>query len=165
MSGLPPNPHPLEPKQGIMNPVKALENHGQAVWLDFLARGFVAKGELKKLIDTDGVKGVTSNPSIFEKAIGSSDEYDEPISHALKSGDLSVAALFEHLAVEDIQHAADVLRPVYDHLNGHDGFVSLEVSPYLAMDTKATIAEAERLSKEVDRGNLMVKVPATPQGL
>ncbi|WP_213769478.1 bifunctional transaldolase/phosoglucose isomerase [Bradyrhizobium sp. dw_78] len=148
-----------------MNPVKALENHGQAVWLDFLARGFVAKGDLKKLIDTDGVKGVTSNPSIFEKAIGSSDEYDAPIGQALKRGDRPVAELFEHLAVEDIQHAADVLRPVYDHLKGHDGFVSLEVSPYLAMDTKATIAEAEQLWKEVDRKNLMVKVPATAPGL
>jgi transaldolase / glucose-6-phosphate isomerase len=148
-----------------MNPVKALENHGQAVWLDFLARGFVAKGDLKKLIDTDGVKGVTSNPSIFEKAIGSSDEYDGAIGKALKKGDRPVADLFEHLAVEDIQHAADVLRPVYDHLNGNDGFVSLEVSPYLAMDTKATIVEAERLWKEVDRKNLMVKVPGTQQGL
>ncbi len=148
-----------------MNPVKALENHGQAVWLDFLARGFVAKGELKKLIDTDGVKGVTSNPSIFEKAIGSSDEYDVAIGHALKKGDRPVAELFEHLAIEDIQRAADVLRPVYDHLNGDDGFVSLEVSPYLAMDTKATIAEAERLWKDVSRKNLMVKVPATPEGL
>ena len=148
-----------------MNPVKALENHGQAVWLDFLARGFVAKGDLKKLIDTDGVKGVTSNPSIFEKAIGSSDEYDGPIGHALKKGDRPVAELFEHLAVEDIQHAADVLRPVYDHLKGEDGFVSLEVSPYLAMDTKGTVAEAERLWKAVHRDNLMVKVPATPEGL
>jgi transaldolase/glucose-6-phosphate isomerase len=148
-----------------MNPVKALENHGQAVWLDFLARGFVAKGDLKKLIDSDGVKGVTSNPSIFEKAIGSSDEYDSPIGQALKSGDRPVAELFEHLAIEDIQHAADVLRPVYDHLHGHDGFVSLEVSPYLAMDTKATIVEAERLWKEVSRKNLMVKVPATQAGL
>ena len=148
-----------------MNPVKALESHGQAVWLDFLARGFVAKGDLKKLIDSDGVKGVTSNPSIFEKAIGSSDEYDAPIGQALKTGDRPVAALFEHLAVEDIQHAADVLRPVYDELKGHDGFVSLEVSPYLALDTKGTIVEAERLWKEVDRTNLMVKVPATAQGL
>jgi len=165
MSGLPPNPHPLEPKQDIMNPVKALENHGQAVWLDFLARGFVAKGDLKKLIDTDGVKGVTSNPSIFEKAIGSSDEYDGPIGSALKKGDRPVADLFEHLAVEDIQHAADVLRPVYDEMKGHDGFVSLEVSPYLATDTKGTIAEAMRLWKDVHRKNLMVKVPATPEGL
>jgi transaldolase / glucose-6-phosphate isomerase len=156
---------PAQTEQGIMNPVKALENHGQAVWLDFLARGFVTKGDLQKLIDSDGVKGVTSNPSIFEKAIGSSDEYDAPIGQALKSGDRPVAELFEHLAIEDIQHAADVLRPVYDHLHRHDGFVSLEVSPYLAMDTKATIAEAERLWKEVSRKNLMVKVPATPQGL
>ena len=148
-----------------MNPVKALENHGQAVWLDFLARGFVAKGDLKQLIDTDGVKGVTSNPSIFEKAIGSSDEYDGAIGSALKKGDRPVADLFEHLAVEDIQHAADVLRPVYDELKGQDGFVSLEVSPYLAMDTKGTIAEAERLWKDVKRKNLMVKVPATPEGL
>src|SRR5580698_669067 len=148
-----------------MNPVKALENHGQSVWLDFLARGFVAKGDLQKLIDRDGVKGVTSNPSIFEKAIGSSDEYDGAIGHALKKGDRPVAELFEQVAVEDIQHAADVLRPVYDQLKGDDGFVSLEVSPYLAMDTKGTIAEAERLWKEVDRRNLMVKVPATPEGL
>jgi len=148
-----------------MNPVKALENHGQAVWLDFLARGFVAEGDLKKLIDTDGVKGVTSNPSIFEKAIGSSDEYDGAIGHALKKGDRPVADLFEHLAVEDIQHAADVLRPVYDAFKGNDGFVSLEVSPYLAMDTKGTIAEAMRLWKDVHRKNLMVKVPATPEGL
>src|SRR3982075_271756 len=148
-----------------MNPVKALENHGQAVWLDFLARGFIANGDLKQLIDTDGVKGVTSNPSIFEKAIGSSDEYDGAIGSALKKGDRSVADLFEHVAVEDIQHAADVLRPVYDQLKGDDGFVSLEVSPYLAMDTKATIAEAKRLWKNVKRKNLMVKVPATPEGL
>jgi transaldolase/glucose-6-phosphate isomerase len=148
-----------------MNPVKALENHGQAVWLDFLARGFVAKGDLKKLIDSDGVKGVTSNPSIFEKAIGSSDEYDAPIGKALKGGDRPVADLFEALAIEDIQHAADVLRPVYDALDGKDGFVSLEVSPYLAMDTKGTIAEAERLWSDVKRKNLMVKVPATAEGL
>ena len=148
-----------------MNPVKALEQHGQSVWLDFLARGFVVKGDLKGLIDNDGVKGVTSNPSIFEKAIGSSNEYDGAIGKALKSGDRAVAELFEHLAVEDIQHAADVLRPVYDRLHGADGFVSLEVSPYLAMDTKGTIAEAKRLWKHVDRKNLMVKVPATQEGL
>jgi len=148
-----------------MNPVKALENHGQSVWLDFLARGFVANGDLKKLIDQDGVKGVTSNPSIFEKAIGSSDEYDGAIGKALKSGDRPVAELFEELAVADIQHAADVLRPVYDALDGKDGFVSLEVSPYLATDTKATITEARRLWKDVRRKNLMIKVPGTPEGL
>jgi transaldolase / glucose-6-phosphate isomerase len=156
---------PLPTEKGIMNPVKALEEHGQAVWLDFLARGFVANGDLRKLIDSDGVKGVTSNPSIFEKAIASSDEYDSPIGRALKSGDRPVAELFEELAIEDIQHAADVLRPVYDRVGRRDGYVSLEVSPYLANDTKATIAEAERLWKRVSRKNLMVKVPATPEGL
>src|SRR4051812_47258978 len=148
-----------------MNPVKELEKHGQAVWLDFLARGFIAKGDLKRLIDTDGVKGVTSNPSIFEKAIGSSDEYDAPIGKALKRGDRSVADLFEAVAVEDIQNAADVLRPVYHRLKGGDGYVSLEVSPYLAMDTGETVTEARRLWKDVNRKNLMVKVPATPDGL
>ncbi len=148
-----------------MNPVKALEQHGQAVWLDFLARGFVAKGDLQRLIDEDGVKGVTSNPAIFEKAIGSSDEYDAPIAKALKTGDRSPTQLFETLAVEDIRNAADVLRPVYDRFDGNDGFVSLEVSPYLAMDTNGTIAEAEHLWKAVDRKNLMIKVPATEPGL
>src|SRR3954464_13542761 len=148
-----------------MNPVKALEEHGQSVWLDFLASAFVVGGELKKLIDRDGVKGVTSNPSIFEKAIGSSDEYDSAIGHALKTANRPVAQLFEQVAVEDIQHAADVLRPVYDQLGGKDGFVSLEVSPYLALDTQATIVEAERLWSEVKRRNLMVKVPATAEGL
>jgi len=152
-------------EQGIMNPVKALEQRGQSVWLDFLARGFVVKGDLKKLIDNDGVKGVTSNPSIFEKAIGSSSEYDGAIAAALKSGDRPVAELFELLAVEDIQLAADVLRPVHDRLKAADGFVSLEVSPYLALDTKGTIAEAKRLWKQVNRKNLMVKVPATSEGL
>jgi transaldolase/glucose-6-phosphate isomerase len=156
---------PLKQNKGVMNPVKALEEHGQSVWLDFLARGFVAGGDLKKLVDRDGVKGVTSNPSIFEKAIGSSDEYDSAIGHALKKGDRPVAQLFEQVAVEDIQHAADVLRPVYDQLGGKDGFVSLEVSPSLALDTQATIVEAERLWNEVKRRNLMVKVPATAEGL
>ncbi|HET7490361.1 MAG TPA: bifunctional transaldolase/phosoglucose isomerase [Bradyrhizobium sp.] len=148
-----------------MNSVKALEKHGQAVWLDFLARGFIAKGELKKLIDAEGVKGVTSNPSIFEKAIASSDEYDGAIATTLKKADRPVADLFEYLAVEDIRNAADVLRPVYDRLNGEDGFVSIEVSPYLAADTKGTIAEARRLWKDIRRNNLMVKVPATEEGL
>ncbi len=148
-----------------MNPVKALQQHGQAVWLDFLARGFIAKGDLKRLIDNDGVRGVTSNPAIFEKAIGSSDEYDSAIAQALKQHDRPIIELYEHLAIEDIRHAADVLRPTYDQLKGADGFVSLEVSPYLAMDTQGTIAEAERFWNEVDRKNLMIKVPATAEGL
>lgn len=148
-----------------MNPVKALQNHGQSVWLDFLARGFTTKGDLKRLVDDDGVRGVTSNPAIFEKAIGGSDEYDDAIAAAVDGADRSVTDLYETLAIEDIQQAADVLRPVYDQLGGTDGFVSFEVSPYLAHDTKATIAEAERLWHAVDRKNLMIKVPATPEGL
>jgi transaldolase/glucose-6-phosphate isomerase len=148
-----------------MNSIKDLQKHGQAVWLDFLARNFIAKGDLKSLIDKDGVRGVTSNPSIFEKAIGGSDEYDSAIATLLKMQDRSVGDLYEALAIEDIQHAADVLRPVYDQLDGHDGYVSLEVSPYLARDTAGTIAEAERLWREVDRKNLMIKVPGTPEGL
>ncbi len=148
-----------------MNPIKDLQKHGQAVWLDFLARNFIAKGDLKVLIDKDGVRGVTSNPSIFEKAIGGSDEYDQAVAALLKERDRSVGNLYEALAIEDIQRAADVLRPVYDELDGHDGYVSLEVSPYLARDTAGTITEAERLWREVGRKNLMIKVPGTPEGL
>jgi transaldolase/glucose-6-phosphate isomerase len=148
-----------------MNPVKALTNHGQAIWLDFLARGFIADGDLKALIDQDGVRGVTSNPSIFEKAIGGGDEYDGAISALLKERDRSGGDLYEALAVEDIQRAADALRSVYDELRGADGFVSLEVSPYLARDTEGTIKEAQRLWNAVGRVNLMVKVPGTHEGV
>ena len=148
-----------------MNPLKVLHDQGQAVWLDFLSRGFIAEGGLRKLVEQDGLSGVTSNPSIFEKAIGHSDEYDEAISAMLGQCDRPVSELYERLAVEDIRHAADVLRPVFDATSGGDGYVSIEVSPYLAMDTRRTIAEAKRLWSEVDRSNLMVKVPATAAGL
>src|ERR1700733_3100284 len=148
-----------------MNALKALSDHGQAVWLDFLSRGFTAKGGLKKLVDDDGLRGVTSNPSIFEQAIGHSDEYDAPIARMLQARDQSVGEIFEHLAVEDIQQATDILRPVYDAAHGADGFVSIEVSPYLAKNTQGTIDEAKRLWREVDRKNLMIKVPATQEGL
>jgi len=148
-----------------MNPLKELQTHGQSIWLDFLARGFIAKGDLKAMVERDGVRGVTSNPSIFEKAIGSGDEYDAAFEKLLRGGDRSVIDLYEAVAIEDIQHAADVLRPVYDELDGHDGYVSLEVSPYLALDTEGTLNEARRLWKAVDRKNLMVKVPGTREGL
>lgn len=148
-----------------MNPVKALQQHGQSVWLDFLARGFIAKGKLQKLVQADGLRGVTSNPSIFEKAIAESNEYDAAMRSMLQKRDRSPAELYECLAVEDIKHAADVLRPVYQATGGADGFVSMEVSPYLSNDTEATIIEAKRLWCEVDRKNLMIKVPATPAGL
>lgn len=148
-----------------MNPVKELQNHGQSVWLDFLARGFIAKGELKALVERDGVRGVTSNPSIFEKAIGSGDEYDDAFASLLQERDRKVTELYEAVAVADIQSAADVLRPVYDALGGEDGFVSMEVSPYLARDTDGTMAEARRLWRDVARDNLMIKVPGTAEGL
>jgi transaldolase / glucose-6-phosphate isomerase len=148
-----------------MNPLKALQDHRQAVWLDFLSRGFIADGRLKKLVDEDGLRGVTSNPSIFEHAIGQTDEYDDAIKRMLQAHDYSPGQIFETLAVEDIRNATDVLRPVFDATGGADGFVSIEVSPYLAKDTNGTIAEAKRLWHEVDRQNLMIKVPATSEGL
>lgn len=148
-----------------MNPLKALNDYGQAIWLDFLARRFIADGGLKRLVDEDGLAGVTSNPSIFEKAILGSSDYDGPLKAAEELGDLDVGSLFEHLAVEDIQNAADVLRPVYEATRHRDGYVSIEVSPYLAMSTQETVAEARRLWQAVGRENLMVKVPATSPGL
>jgi transaldolase/glucose-6-phosphate isomerase len=148
-----------------MNPLQSLHEHGQAAWLDFLSRGFVAKGGLKKLVDQDDLRGVTSNPSIFEHAIAHSDEYDSAIARLLQARDRSAGDIFEELAVEDIQHAADGLSAVFDAARGADGFVSIEVSPYLAAATQATVAEAKRLWQAVDRKNLMIKVPATPEGL
>ncbi len=149
-----------------MNALKALhEQYDQAVWLDFVARGFIEKGELKKLVEEDGLRGVTSNPAIFEKAIGHSDEYDASLKAVQETGDNRVIDLYEGLAIADIQAAADVLRPVYEASDGADGYVSLEVSPYLALDTQETLAEARRLHKAVSRDNLMVKVPATPEGI
>ena len=147
------------------NPLAALHQHGQAPWLDFLSRKFIADGSLKTLVERDGVTGVTSNPSIFEKAIGGSDDYDASLKSVLAQGDRDVMSLYEALAIEDIRSAADVLLSVYMATEGHDGYVSLEVSPYLAMDTDATVAEAQRLWREVSRDNLMIKVPATDAGL
>ena len=148
-----------------MNPLKALNDRGQVVWLDFLARRFIADGSLKRLVDEDGLTGVTSNPSIFEKAILGSSDYDGSVKDAEEQGDLDVRSLFERLAVEDIQNAADVLRPVYEATRHRDGYVSIEVSPYLAMSTEETVVEARRLWQAVGRENLMVKVPATAPGL
>ncbi len=148
-----------------MNPLKTLfAEQGQAIWLDFVARGFIANGDLKRLVEEDGVRGVTSNPSIFEKAIGSSDEYDDALASAEREPGRAVIDLYEGLAIADIQAAADVLRPVYVASEGADGYVSLEVSPYLALKTEDTLVEARRLWKQVGRDNLMVKVPATPEG-
>jgi len=148
-----------------MNPLKQLEACGQAPWLDYLTRSLIEKGELRTLIERDGLKGVTSNPSIFEKAIGESDEYAAALKEFQAQSDHGIAAIYEHLAIADIQAGADMLRPVYDETQGRDGYISLECSPYLANDTDATIEEALRLWGTVDRPNLMVKVPATPAGI
>ncbi|HTM83265.1 transaldolase [Asticcacaulis sp.] len=148
-----------------MNPLQQLEACGQAPWLDYLIRSLIEKGELKALIDHDGLKGVTSNPSIFQKAIGESDEYTAAIRDFRAGGERTTAEIYEHLAITDIQAAADVLGPVYDRTNGRDGYVSLECSPLVANDTDATIAEAIHLWTAVNRPNLMVKVPGTAAGI
>jgi len=149
-----------------MGRINDLEKLGQAIWLDFIDRKLLAEGGLKKLVEEDGVTGVTSNPSIFEKAMGHGDAYDAELAEFDKANPgASAMARYEHLAIQDIQAAADTLRPVYDRLSGKDGYVSLEVSPYLANDADGTAAEAERLWKAVDRPNLMVKIPGTPAGV
>jgi transaldolase/glucose-6-phosphate isomerase len=149
----------------MANPLRTLNEYGQSVWLDFVSRDLLKSGGLNKLIAEDGLRGVTSNPSIFEKAIGHGDDYDALIAQAEASGDLDPGALFEDLAVRDIQEGADTLNSVYEQTQRRDGFISLEVSPYLAMNTHETIEEARRLWREVNRRNLMVKVPGTKPGL
>src|ERR1035437_5131743 len=146
------------------NPLIKLEAFGQSIWMDFIQRAMIASGQLKQLIEEDGLRGVTSNPSIFEKAIAGSHDYDDAI-RALALEGKSVDQIYDSLTVEDIQRVADLFRPVYDRLDGADGFVSLEVSPYLARDTAKTIAEARRLWTAVARPNVMIKVPATMEGL
>ncbi|MDQ2892964.1 MAG: transaldolase [Pseudomonadota bacterium] len=149
-----------------MGNLNDLAARGQAVWLDFVDRTFLAEGGLKQLVDQDGLTGVTSNPSIFEKAMGHGDAYDAALAEFDKANpDASTMARYEHLAIQDIQAAADTLRPVYDKLDAKDGYVSLEVSPYLANDTDATIAEAAKLWAAVDRPNLMIKIPGTAAGV
>ena len=148
---------------GKLNDLEAL---GQAIWLDFVERKFLADGGLQKLVDEDGVTGVTSNPSIFEKAMGHGDAYDDELAEYDRDHmDAPAIERYESLAISDIRAAADILRPVYDRLDGKDGYVSLEVSPYLADDTDATIAEAQKLWAAVDRPNVMIKIPGTAAGI
>jgi transaldolase len=146
------------------NPLKRLEAFGQSIWMDFLSRGSLLSGQLQRWIDEDGVSGVTSNPSIFEKAIVESHDYDDTIEQ-LRAKGKNPAAIYDALTVEDIQHTADLFRPVYDRTQGADGYVSLEVSPHLANDTEGSTAEARRLWQMVGRPNLMVKIPGTAAGL
>jgi transaldolase/glucose-6-phosphate isomerase len=149
----------------MTNPLRTLQEYGQSVWLDFVSRELLKSGGLARLVAEDGIRGVTSNPSIFEKAIGHGDDYDAQIAAAEHAGDLDPGALFEQLAIRDIQDGADALSGVYEQTQHRDGYISIEVSPYLAMQTDATIEEARRLWRKIGRPNVMVKVPATKPGM
>ncbi|MDB5134928.1 MAG: tal [Mucilaginibacter sp.] len=146
------------------NKVKQIHSFGQSIWLDFIDRDIIKSGKLKKLIDEDGIRGVTSNPAIFEKAITSSSDYDSEIAELAKKSN-SNEELFFGLAVSDIQNATELFKGVYDESKGEDGFVSLEVSPFLALKTQETTDQAEKLWKQVDRKNVMIKIPGTQPGL
>jgi transaldolase/transaldolase/glucose-6-phosphate isomerase len=146
-----------------MNPLRQLHELGQSVWLDNLRRADLKSGALKKLIDEDGLTGLTSNPTIFQKAVEGSQDYDDLF--AQYRGKASAAEVYERLVVRDIQGAADLFRPVFESTRGRDGYVSLEVSPHQAFDLEGTLEEARRLWKAVDRPNLMVKVPGTVEGI
>ena len=147
-----------------MNSVKNIHDHGQSIWLDFFDRELMNSGKLQNLIDEDGLSGITSNPSIFEKAIKGSSDYDEDIKK-LSQQDKSNEEIFFGFATEDIRRAADILKPVFDEAKGTDGFVSIEVSPLLANDTEGTVKQARELWKAVDRKNVMIKIPGTKEGL
>jgi transaldolase len=146
------------------NPLRSIHEFGQSVWQDDIRRKMILSGELKHLIDEDGISGVTSNPAIFEKAIAHSHDYDDDIRGQALLG-RTAADIYENLTITDVQMAADLFRPLYDRSDGRHGFVSLEVNPHLARDAEGTIAEAHRLWKKLDRPNVMIKVPATRQGL
>ena len=148
-----------------VNPLKQLETMGQSIWLDYIRRDLLKGGELQRLIDQDGLRGMTSNPAIFEKAIAGSTQYQDFLDSLANRSDLDAKGRYELLAIRDIQDAADLLRPVYQSSKKRDGYVSLEVSPYLAHDTQGTLEEARRLWKAVGRENVMIKVPGTPEGI
>ncbi|HXY10982.1 MAG TPA: transaldolase [Terriglobales bacterium] len=147
------------------NPLRDLLNYGQSVWLDYIRRNLFTGGELRRLLEEDGLRGMTSNPAIFEKAIAGSSDYADLLQSLAARTDLDAKARYEILAIRDIQDAADLLRPVYVSSKRRDGYVSLEVSPYLARHTEDTTDEARRLWKAVRRENLMIKVPGTAEGI
>lgn len=148
-----------------MNSLKQLQECGQSVWMDYIRRDTIISGELARLVE-EGLSGVTSNPTLFEKAISDSSDYNDAFRKLLEADpDSGAASIYEQLSVEDIRMAADVLRPVYERTGGADGYVSIEVSPFLAADTRGSVTEARRLWSQVNRPNLMVKIPATQEGL
>jgi transaldolase/glucose-6-phosphate isomerase len=147
------------------NPLKALLGYGQSMWLDYIRRDLLTSDQLKTMIEEDGLRGMTSNPSIFEKAIADSSLYNDILKSLASRNDLDTTGRYEQIAIRDIQGAADILRPVYESSQFKDGYVSLEVSPLLAMKTQETIDEGRRLWKTVNRENVMIKVPGTAEGL
>jgi transaldolase/glucose-6-phosphate isomerase len=149
----------------VTNPLQALLGYGQSMWLDYIRRDLITDGTLKAMIADDGLRGMTSNPAIFEKAIAESSLYDDILKALASRSDLDTKARYEQIAIRDIQGAADVLRPVYDSSKFRDGYVSLEVSPLLALKTQETVEEARRLWKAVNRENVMIKIPGTAEGL
>jgi len=149
----------------VTNPLQALLGYGQSMWLDYIRRDLITSGTLKGMIADDGLRGMTSNPAIFEKAIAESSLYDDILKELASRTDLDTKARYEQIAIRDIQGAADILRPVYDSSKFRDGYVSLEVSPLLALKTQETIDEARRLWKAVNRENVMIKIPGTAEGL
>lgn len=149
----------------VENPLKQLGRFGQSVWLDYIRRNLMTSGDLRKMVEQDGLGGMTSNPAIFEKAIAGGEEYADQVNALRKDASLDAKAIFEKLAINDIQDAADVLRTVYTASHHRDGYVSLEVAPTLAHETQATIEEARRLWAAVNRPNLMIKIPGTPEGI
>jgi transaldolase/glucose-6-phosphate isomerase len=159
------NPTGVMETSKATNPLKALLTYGQSLWLDYIRRDLFTGGSLKKMIAEDGLRGMTSNPAIFEKAIADSSLYDDMLTSLASRRDLDATAHYEHIAIRDIQSAADLLRPVYEESSFRDGYVSLEVSPLLALKTQETIEEARRLWKAVNRENVMIKIPGTPEGL
>jgi transaldolase len=155
----------LDKAKATKSPLQQLLDYGQSMWLDYIRRDLFTSGKLKHMIAEDGLRGMTSNPSIFEKAIADSSLYDDMLKALASRKDLDATGRFEQLAIRDIQDAADVLRPVYEQSKFHDGYVSLEVSPYLARKTQDTMDEARRLWKAANRENVMIKVPGTAEGL
>jgi transaldolase/glucose-6-phosphate isomerase len=149
----------------VTNPLQALLGYGQSMWLDYIRRDLITSGTLKAMIADDGLRGMTSNPAIFEKAIAESSLYDDILKELASRPELDTKARYEQIAIRDIQGAADILRPVYDSSKFRDGYVSLEVSPLLALKTQETIDEARRLWKAVNRENVMIKIPGTAEGL
>src|SRR5438445_1864032 len=149
---------------GATNPLKGLLAYGQSPWMDYIRRDLLTSGGLKKYIDSDGLRGMTSNPAIFEKAITGSNLYNDVLTSP-DAKNLDANGVFEKIAIRDVQDACDIFKPVYAESKRRDGYVSLEVSPFPGFDTKASLAEARRLWKSVDRPNVMIKIPGTPQGL